>query len=90
MDRRSKINVIKHFCQQTIEIGKPLSHTHKKELEKQEALSNLLSLFQRIYHIPVTIDGKKSSRCLFLNPCSLALVFRSREEYEVKYQPSEH
>lgn len=89
MDRRSKINVIKHFCQQTIEIGKPLSQKKKKELEKQEALSNLLSLLQEIYHIPVTIDRKMSARCLFLSP-SLALVFRSREEYEVKYQPPEH
>lgn len=86
MDRRSKINVIKHFCQQTIEIGNHFRKKNKKELEKQEALSNLLSLFQGIYHTPVTIDRKKFSRCLFLNPSSLALVFR-REEYEVKYQP---
>lgn len=79
MDRRSKINVIKHFWQQTIEIGKPLS----QRVGKTRTYSNLFSLFQGTKLTPEIIDGKKPSRYLFLNPPSLTLVFRNREEYEV-------
>ena len=62
MGRRSKINVIKHFCQQTIEIGKPLSQKlKKKRVGKTRSSFKLTFIVAR--DLPYPSDNRQKNVC---------------------------